>query len=652
MRFKLTILLVFLNVALFLTLFYMDKHADSARAFEDQNSLVLKPGSLEQADALELDGAGAPAHWLIQKQGTDWSMVRPQAWPVNQYAVQNILDKLRFLRMEARFPLSDIEKSGMTLADYGLDNPSVTLRISGAGKTTTLLRIGAPTKIGARLYVLSADGKNVYVTSRDLLRALLVSLEDLRDQRIFNIPSYMVTSISMQRADGARVRLDKLGIGWEFESPIRADADDDAVESLLADMGALKVHAFAAQDPAAQGLLSPRLRIGIETSENRLSLLLGNAAEDGLIYAKLENSPEVFTLDASIVDRFQQSQEALRQRHFSRINKAALCGIHIGMGAQTATLQKLETGEWQVLRQNQADGVQTWKADPQIVQDLIETLDTLYALRFVSDAPSESDLDGYGFKDPQREVALQFPKSDSALFLGNLEAKLHGVYVKTAAEPFVYEVADSAIDKLDPTPLHYRTRELETLPPAAKVLRLRIGRIGEPTPVIDIAPQAGQTWMQAIAAGRTPAQASALTTVLAYAGAGRAESFIASTYEDALPLGDGKTQPWLWRLDADIDLPSGTAQSATRTISYVFTDRVGGTSQFGGSRELGLMFSIPQSMIDALHALLFDHPKPAAQELPPAPQPATNSPAPTDVQNQQDKLAPAAPAAAPAAAAR
>jgi len=97
MRIKLTVLLILLNAALFLTLFYMDKHADAARAFAGQNSLVLKPGSLEKADSLQLEGPGAPTGWLLVKKGSDWHMVRPQQWAVNQYAVQNILEQLRFL---------------------------------------------------------------------------------------------------------------------------------------------------------------------------------------------------------------------------------------------------------------------------------------------------------------------------------------------------------------------------------------------------------------------------------------------------------------------------------------------------------------------------------------------------------------------------
>ncbi|MFA5256516.1 MAG: DUF4340 domain-containing protein [Opitutales bacterium] len=614
MRFKLTILLVLLNVALFCTLFYMDKNADSARIFEQQSTLVLQPGSIEQADSLALDGPGAPVPWLIRKQADAWQMQRPQQWPVNRFAVENILDQLRFLRMETSFSIGEIERSGMTLADYGLDNPSVLLTI-GEGEGSTLLRIGAPTEIGGRLYVLSPDGQKVYVTTRDILRALLVKLDDLRSTQVFNLPAYTISSLSLQRADGARVRLSKRGTAWEFESPIRVAADGGAVDSLLADMMDLKVRAFVQQDPAAQGLLSPRMRIGVEAADQRQSLLIGSADSEGLLYAKLENSPEVFTIDAGILDRVAQAQEALRERKFDRFDKDKLGEIRVQMGDQSATLQKLETGEWQVLRQNGEGGVRTWTADQEIVDALVNALGGLHALRFVSDAPSEADLAGCGFKDPQRVITLRLGTSTRTLMLGDLEPKLRGVFAKLDEEPFVYEVSATILDLLRPVPLYYRTRLLESLPPAARLQRLRLVNIKDGTVVLDIGPDAGQDWEQVLAA-QPNGNATALSALLNFARSGKAKDFLAARYDEAMPLGDGKTLPWDWRLEADIELPSGTSQSTRRTLSYVFSSPVGGNTQFGASKTLELMFSLREDLIDALRQLTFDHPQPSLAEIP------------------------------------
>ncbi|MBN1403283.1 MAG: DUF4340 domain-containing protein [Opitutales bacterium] len=614
MRFKLTFLLLVLNVALFSIIFYMDKHADSERAFMEQSSLVLAPGSVEKADTISLDGPGAPVHWVLRRQGQNWRMEKPQQWPVNRFAVEQILDQLRFLRMETSFPVSDIGRNGSTLADYGLENPSITLTL-GDADAETVIRIGAPTKMGGRLYLLSPDEQRVFITDREILRSLLVEIDSLRNTQVFNLPAYTVSSLSIQRTDGGRVRLAKRGSVWEFESPIRVGADSGAVESLLAELTELKLKDFVNQDPAAQGLLSPRMRIGIEAADQRQSLLIGAAHSEGLVYAKLEDSPEVFTVSSALPDRLVQAQEALRERRFNSFDKAKLGEIHIAMGSQSATLQKLETGEWQVLRQSGESGVETWKADSAIVIRLIDSLHAVKAQRFVSDAPSEADLQSYGFADPQRVVTLKLGNATRSLVIGDLAAQNNGVYAKIGEEPFVYETSATILNQLSPVPLSYRSRLLDELPPAARLLRLRLGKVGEEAPLIDLGPMDGQDW-SAIIEEQSEGRGPAIGTLLNFIRAGEVKEYIAARYEDALPLGAGESAEWVWKLEADIELPSGSEQSTRRTLSFTFTDPVGGTTQFGGSAELGLMFSLPDGLIDALHALCFDHPAPAPELIP------------------------------------
>jgi hypothetical protein len=493
MRYKLTLFLLGCNIIVFCLVHYMDKRADSARRLEEQSTLVLRPGSIEQADSLELSGHGVPTPWRLQRQDGRWLMVEPQTWPVNPFAVENILDQLRFMRMETSFAVSEIESSGMTLADYGLDNPSVVLKI-GSASGQALLRIGAPTRVGGRLYVLSDDGTRAFVTSRDILSALLVDLDKLRNLQVFDIPPYSVGSISVQRADGARLRLNKTDGRWHFESPIRVGADSDAVDAFIASLTGIRIRTFAQQDPAAQGLLSPRLRIGIESPEKRLSLLIGAPTGDGGVFAKLDNSPEVFTVDESLVDMLSRMQEQLRERRFSRFGQTPPDRVTVSLDGQGATLQRLETGDWQVLISGEGEGVTTWKADKAVITTMLEALDMMQALRFVSDAPSEADLEGFGFNQPQRKVQLQFGGHSRTLVFGDLEPRTRGVYVKIADEPFVYEVGAAVLDKLSPLPLFYRSRELETLPPAARITHLRLVRLSDGAAVLDEGPALGEGW--------------------------------------------------------------------------------------------------------------------------------------------------------------
>ncbi len=622
MRFKLTLLLLVLNAALFSTLFYMDKHADSEREFQKQSSLVLPSGSIEQARSLKLEGPGAAVAWELRRTGRSWRMEKPQQWPLNSFAVENMLDQLRFLRKGTAFSIDEIERYGATLEDYGLDKPSLVLTVD-SGSQTSVLRIGASTKVGGRFYLLSPEGDQVYVIGSELVQALMLDMDKLRNTHVFNLPPYTISSISVQRSDGVRVRLGKRAGGWEFESPIRVGADSAAVDSLLAELADLKVLSFAPQDPAEQGLLTPRMRLGLEAADQRQGLLIGSADSEGRVFAKLEDSPEVFRIDAALIDRLGQVQEVLRERRFNRFDSASVSELRVDMGNQSATLQKLETGEWQVLRPTDEGGVRTWKADGRIVGSLISALSAQRALRFVSDAPSEADLRDWGFADPQRKATIRSAAGTRTLLFGDLEPKLRGVYVMVQGEPFVYESSAAIIDQLRPVPLHYRSRLLESLPPAARLLRMRLVRVAEGETVLDLAPAAGQDWA-GLLDSRPGDEGAALGVLLNFIRAGEAKNFVSDRFSPDLPLGDGKAETWALRLETDLELPSGTGQAQTRRMEYLFTKAIGGTTQFGASESLELVFTLPDELMLALHRLESRHVPPALpdeDEAEPSPAP-------------------------------
>src|SRR5207237_4290672 len=82
------------------------------------------------------------------------------------------------------------------------------------------------------------------------------------------------------------------------------------------------------------------------------------------------------------------------------------------------TLQLLETaanaaegGAWQIVRRGDGNqGLQTTPADRDAVQRLLTRLTQLAVLPhgFVSDNPSNAELESWGFNRPEREITLTF----------------------------------------------------------------------------------------------------------------------------------------------------------------------------------------------------------------------------------------------------
>lgn len=644
MRLKLTLVLLLLNLTLFSAIFYLEKGASSELSYEAQRRLVLPAGSVEETDALEIDGAGLPTRWRLSRQTEGWMLTEPVQWPANHYAVESILNQLRFMTWETRFDVADIARSGRTLADYGLETPRVVLTIR-KGEEVTEIRIGAPTQIGNRLYVLSPDQQEVFVVGRDLVRAVSLNLDELRSSAVFTISPYQVRSLGINNTGGARVRLVKRGEGqWEFESPIRVNASTGAVESLLAELLSADVSRFLPSDPAQQGLLNPRVRVVVEAIDSRQTLLIGNRTPDNSteVFARLESTPAVFTIPAALAERLERAQELLREPYFNRFKPSELTELQISVSDLSITLQKLETGQWQVQRQPGGNsGITSWPAEPVVIRELLDELANLSAISFVTDAPAEADLQTYGFKTPSRRVVLKLNGTQRVLLLGDIIHRTNTLYAKLEGDPYIYEVSSAILQLLRPNPLFYRIRQLEQLPQAAEVASLRLSQLPAESPVAELSRQKGQTWDTVLEASELK-RATALQAVIKFIRSSQVQTYISTSFSESMPLDQQDSIPWRWRLDAELDVPSGTGETRTRNLSFYFTERLGGTTQFGGSPEHQVTFLLTQELIDALDVLTFDRPVPPA-EAPTVPE-ALPDAAP------EEPVASPAPAAEPAPA--
>ena len=120
-------------------------------------------------------------------------------WSANYFAINRILNQLQFLEEEASFPIDDIEKTGQSLADYGLENPLLRIVIT-AGEESISLSIGTLTEVGNNVYLLGPDEREIFVVNRQVIDGLLVDLNDLRTREIFDIPVFEVDALDYRSA--------------------------------------------------------------------------------------------------------------------------------------------------------------------------------------------------------------------------------------------------------------------------------------------------------------------------------------------------------------------------------------------------------------------------------------------------------------------
>lgn len=665
MRTKVTLILLFLNVALFFFIFRFEREWRTEQAMLEARKRVFGPEAANIA-SLEIEGPAGSTPIRLERRNEGWSLTAPMEWPANEHAVQVILNQLKLLEHEASFTVADLARSGISLAEYGLESPqlSVTFQPAAAPDAAPAapqtLRIGNETPVGNRLYVLSPDGTRVHVVSRSLLDSLRLPTDQLRAPTFFTIQFFEVRSLSVQTASPGnlrtRVRLVD-GDRWMLENPIIARANKTEVQLTINRLNALETRTFLGTERAnpelaeKAGLGARALRVTLEGTNRRETLLLGAElgrvpveGEPGLepdieFYAKLENElgdrAPIFSVavPAILAKTLRNAQVELRDRRILDLEQRIITAISLSApGMPELTLQRLDAGatgtSWQMIRRETVNGPITVTADREIVERLIVHLQSLTAREpdgFVTDAPGAPDLESWGLATPrqaERVITLSLaggPENSPAsvtLLLG--VAREGSIYAKLANQDSVFLVDPMILRATPVVPRVYRERLLRDLPTGARISGITLRRTSDSSVIYERKLAEGETW-EAVVADEPEARRNAILALREELRTLRAQAFVIDGFPPTIPV-NGQETVWSYRLDASVSLVGGDG-GQDETSSLYFSERVGGATQLAGSPDLqgGVVFEARQPLLDALWTLVYGPRDPGAPETPPTP---------------------------------
>ncbi len=645
MRTKVTLVLVFLNVALFFFIFKFERNWRTEAASLEARRRVLGAEATDIRAIEVTSTTPANSFSLERRRGDQWFVTAPLEWPANAHAVSSILNDLQLLENETHFPTKDLGKNGNpTLADYGLDKPKLTVTFrsgpEGSSRTLTTLRIGDTTKVGNRLYILSPAGDRVHVVNRSLADTLSLPLDKLRADTLLTIPVYEARSLSVRSgaAGGPPIRIRRLSDAarWQFETPMVALASKLAIDTTISDLNTLRAKSFPPA-PSVPPATAHLLRVTLDGNNRQETLFIGEPVPPATVasatrapgaaapavaeteyYAQLEGRPAVFTVEvpARLVDTLRNAQVKLREKRLLIFEPRTVNAITLAaplINETPLTLQRLENpadvngGAWQIVRRGEgAQGTQTQPADPVLVQRLLNQLTSLTAINFVNDAPSSADLENWGFNRPEREIRLTFGGSASpgtsttelVLRLGTDAQRQVYARVGTPTDPgtYIYSVDPEILRELRPEPIAWRHRSVRELPANARITALKLTDLTNPEkPLLETTFDATG---QPAAPGANP---EALGKLVAQLRKLQAAHFVHDAFTEKVTIA-GDERPWRYRLDATVSLPGGLSEQAS-TVAWFFTERVGGAQQYAGAREIDAIFEIEQPLIDALWPL-------------------------------------------------
>ena len=215
-----------------------------------------------------------------------------------------------------------------------------------------------------------------------------------------------------------------------------------------------------------------------------------------------------------------------------------------------------------------------------------ELLRTMEVVRFASDAPSENDLIRFGLDEPQRTITLRKASGQPIIFtIGGLsrddESTL--LYGNTNQSASVFVIRPHILAGIPLNPFHYRDRTVFTLPDTAELLEVELTArdSAEAIPLDERMSELLQAYLKVV----------------------KVERYLNQPFADPITLGGGQILQWPYILKATVSYAS-VSEDAPESVEFYLSERLGGTTQYLGDPNSGLVGTLPIDLIEGLDPLL------------------------------------------------
>lgn len=333
----------------------------------------------------------------LQRQGDTWRLTKPSDLAADTTTANNLVNAIAECEV-----VKEVAEGTADVAQYGLDKPLVTIKVSLKDRDLPTIGVGKNTPVGFSTYVQRGDDKKILLTSSAFRSGMDKQVKDLRDKTILTFTDADVNQIELRGADRL-VRLSKTKDAWQIDEPGPFKADATAVRSVLSTLRSMRAIDFPSDQPtdlSQFGLDAPQvvvtLRVGANNAEQIVRL--GKNAEKKDLYLQTAAAPTVYTVSDWVLRDLNKSVNDLRDKTLLAFDRDALTAIEVRRrGEEAFRLVREADKKW---RPEGSDGQPAEMALNTFVTDLHD----LKGYDILADAPT--DLAQFGLADPALKITL------------------------------------------------------------------------------------------------------------------------------------------------------------------------------------------------------------------------------------------------------
>jgi hypothetical protein len=399
----------------------------------------------------------------LKRADKKWRMESPVKDSADGTTIDSLLSDLEDWKKEATIPAKEVEADKNKLAEFGVAKAKLRLKLLGQDAPPEML-FGNNAALEGRTYVRLENSKDVFVAPQSIKTEISKKAEEFRDRRLTETNATQVTRMTLKTSAG-EMEMQKQNDHWQIVKPLRARADDQKVNDLLAQITTSRISQFVADDHGdlhPYGLAEPRGTVTIFTQDDKQGQLLQIGAvpekEKEQVYVRFAPRSFVFAVPKTIESVLNTKPNDLRDRHLVRFDSNQLDRITIGVPGKMKTVLARKGENWTIASR---------KGEPANAAEarrLMDTLSNEQVTKFVEDV--SSDLPKYGLDKPQLIVTLSsFASENTAetkagehplatIAFGKIDGD--NVFARVNDEPFIVAVRRALLNEIFTDPLQWQ----------------------------------------------------------------------------------------------------------------------------------------------------------------------------------------------------
>jgi len=272
--------------------------------FDLRNKKVatLAPDAIQRMDV----SSGKGSYQLVRNADGIWDLMLPPPVRADHFIVQGMVDELGNASMQ-----SIVEESKKDLGKYGFSNPTMTLHLSGAAGSQTLV-LGK--KDGDNYYAMNTAVGPVFTLASSFLTQFQKGPSDLRSKDLFTFSTFEAKKVTVEVPQGRRTFVQHANSKWEQTEPASMVVSGDKMQTLLQDLRDLSAQSFPTKHPtdlAAYGLTKPEYTFQVQYGDHNQTQIVQVSQAGDQVYARRSTDLVPSELSKDAITNLQKDLGAL-----------------------------------------------------------------------------------------------------------------------------------------------------------------------------------------------------------------------------------------------------------------------------------------------------------------------------------------------------